>query len=46
MVAGTWLDHKQLMIIKGIGKTPGDIYSAESDPVIVNLMGEIGSAHV
>lgn len=41
MTAGTWLDHKQLMIIKGIGKTPGDLYSAENDPVIVNLMGGV-----
>lgn len=41
MTVGTWLDHKQLMIIKGIGKTPGDIYSAENDPVIVNLMSGI-----
>jgi hypothetical protein len=40
MVAG-WLNHKQLQIVKGIGKTPGDTYSAESDPIIVNLMGGI-----
>lgn len=40
MVAG-WLNHKQLMIVKGIGKTPGDPYSAEPDPVVVNLMSGI-----
>lgn len=33
-----WLDHKALQIVKGIGKTPGDPYSAENDPVVVNLM--------
>jgi len=37
MVSG-WLNHRELMIIKGIGKTPGDNYSAENDPVTVNLM--------
>ena len=37
-MAGGWLDHKQLSIIKGIGKTPGDSTSAEADPVVVNLM--------
>lgn len=37
MVAG-WLNHKELKIIKGIGKTPTDTLSAEPDPVVVNLM--------
>lgn len=35
---GGWLDHKELMLVKGIGKTPGDTYSAENDPVVANLM--------
>lgn len=34
----SWLSHKALQIVKGIGKTPGDPYSAENDPVVVNLM--------
>lgn len=33
-----WLSHKGLQIIRGIGATPGDANSAESNPVIVNLM--------
>lgn len=33
-----FLDHKQLMIIKGIGATPTDSLSAENPPVVVNLM--------
>lgn len=37
MVAG-WLNHKQLQIIKGIGKTATDTKSAELDPVVVNLL--------
>ena len=37
-MAGGWLDHKQLQIIKGIGKTPTDSSSAEADPVVVNLL--------
>ena len=40
MVAG-WLNHNQLQIVKGIGKLPGDSNSAESDPVIVNLLGGV-----
>ena len=36
-----WLSHKQLQIIKGIGATPGDTYSAENAPQVVNLMGGI-----
>lgn len=39
MTTQDWLSHKQLMIIRGIGKTPSDTYSAESNPIIVNLMG-------
>ena len=37
MVAG-WLNHQELKIIKGIGKTPGDEYSAEPNPVVINLL--------
>lgn len=37
----TFLDHNQLQIVKGIGKTPTDNFSAEPDPVIVNLMSGI-----
>lgn len=33
-----FLDHQQLMIVKGIGKTATDNLSAENDPVIVNLI--------
>lgn len=40
MVAG-WLNHKQLQIVKGVGKTPTDTYSAEPDPVVVNLMSGV-----
>lgn len=39
-MASGWLNHKQLMIVKGIGKTPGDTNSAEPDPVVFNLMAE------
>lgn len=38
-----WLDHKQLQIIKGIGKTPTDSLSAEPDLVTFNLMSGIVS---
>lgn len=31
------LDHQNLMIIKGVGKTPGDTASAEVDPVVLDL---------
>jgi len=40
-MANDWLNHKELKIIKGLGRTPGDTNSAENDPVIVNLMGGI-----
>lgn len=36
-----WLDHKQLQITKGIGKTPTDSQSAEPDLVTFNLMSGI-----
>jgi hypothetical protein len=32
------LDHQELMLIKGVGKTPGDTLSAETDPVVVNFL--------
>lgn len=32
------LNHLELMIIQGVGKTPGDTVSSESDPIVVNLM--------
>lgn len=38
-MAFDWLNHKELKLIKGIGKTPGDSSSNEIDPVVVNLMG-------
>lgn len=41
MVAGSWIDHEKLQIVKGVGKTPTDSNSAENDPVIVNLLGGI-----
>lgn len=34
----SFLDHKELLIIKGIGKVPGDTNSAEANPVVINLM--------
>lgn len=37
-----WLDHKQLMIVKGIGKTPTDNNSNEISPVVINLMSGEG----
>jgi hypothetical protein len=37
-MASDWLNHKQLAIIKGIQKTPGDSLSAEKDLVVFNLM--------
>jgi hypothetical protein len=40
MAAG-WLNHLQLMIVKGIGKTPTDNLSIENDPVNVNLLSGI-----
>ena len=33
-----WLNHKELMLIRGVGKTPGDSTSAELDPVVVDLL--------
>lgn len=39
-MAFDWLNHKQLMIIKGIQKTPGDTFSAETGLIIFNLMSE------
>jgi hypothetical protein len=42
MAAG-WLNHLQLMIVKGIGKTPTDNMSIENDPVNVNLLDGIVS---
>lgn len=33
-----WLDHKQLLIAKGVGKTPGDNLSAEVGLTTFNLM--------
>jgi len=33
-----WLSHKELKIIKGLGIIPGDVNSAESSPVVVNLL--------
>jgi len=41
MTQHDWLDHKQLQIIKGIGATPGDTYSAENPRQVVNLMSGI-----
>jgi hypothetical protein len=37
-MASGWLNHKQLLLVKGIGKTAGDSLSAESDPVVISLM--------
>lgn len=37
----TWLDHKELKIIKGLGIIPGDTNSAESPPVEVNLLSGV-----
>jgi len=39
MVSG-WLNHKQLQIIMGVGKTPTDNFSAENNPVVVNLLSD------
>lgn len=41
MVAGSWIDHEKLQIVKGVGKTATDAFSAENDPVVVNLLGGI-----
>lgn len=38
MVASTWLDHKQLMIIKGVNIIPGDTNSAEQPLTVINLL--------
>lgn len=32
------LDHVMLQIVKGVGKTPGDNFSAEADPVVIDLL--------
>lgn len=32
------LDHQELSLVRGVGKTPGDLTSAESDLVIVDLL--------
>ncbi len=37
-MASDWLNHRQLAIVKGIQKTPGDSNSAEEDLVVFNLM--------
>lgn len=37
-MASGWLNHKQLLLVKGIGKTAGDSLSAENDPVVISLM--------
>lgn len=39
MTQSDWLSHRALQIIKGIGATPGDTYTAENPPQVVNLMG-------
>lgn len=36
-----WLNHKALMLVKGIGKTATDTLSAENNPVTFNLMSGI-----
>lgn len=35
-----WLDHKQLIILKGFGKLQTDSNSAENNPVVFNLMSD------
>lgn len=42
-MANDWLTHKQLQIVRGVGKLAGDNYSAENDPIVINLMGGIFS---
>lgn len=37
-MASDWLNHKQLMIIKGVGKAPGDTNSPEMPLISFNLM--------
>jgi len=39
-MASDWLNHKQLMIVKGIQKTPGDSFSAEVGLTTFNLMSD------
>lgn len=34
------LDHKELKIIKGVGKTPGDTVSLEASPTVINLLSK------
>lgn len=40
-MAFDWLNHKALMLVKGIGKTATDTNSAESDPIPFNFMSGI-----
>lgn len=37
----SWLNHKALRIMKGIGKYPTDTNSAENNPVVVDLMSGV-----
>lgn len=37
-MASDWLNHKLLLLVKGIGKTPSDTVSNEINPVTFNLM--------
>lgn len=41
MPQNDWLSHKALMLVKGVGKTAGDLNSAEPDPIVVDLMSGI-----
>lgn len=36
------LNHQELAIVKGVGKTPGDTASAEQNPVVIDLL-DVGS---
>jgi hypothetical protein len=36
------LNHQELAIVKGVGKTPADTASAEQDPVVIDLL-DVGS---
>lgn len=40
-MADSWLSHKALRIMKGIGKYPTDTNSAENNPVVVDLMSGV-----
>jgi len=36
------LNHNELLIVEGVGKTPGDTQSVESDPIVIDLLGKTG----